>query len=128
VQQLSGAAPDVQAASVGGGRTVNVKSVLQKSGLFAGMIIVGVGGLTEERGALNNLSRGGGVPGTVVTNQSTRPGGGPGGVLGQVVVKGSGDATDTLAGSPTARGAHVGSTLGRGRNLLQSSPVKKLKT
>jgi hypothetical protein len=54
VQQLTGAGPDVQAASVGGGSTVNVKSVVQKSGLFAGMIIVGVGGLTEERGALNN--------------------------------------------------------------------------
>jgi hypothetical protein len=58
VQQLSGTppavGPDVQAASVGGGSTLNVISVVQKFGLFAGMIIVGVGGLTEERGALNN--------------------------------------------------------------------------
>jgi hypothetical protein len=50
----------------------------------------------------------------------------PGGLgrLGQVVVKVLVNAILGASGS----GAHVGSMSGRGRNLLQSSPVSKLKT
>jgi hypothetical protein len=124
VQQLSGAAPDVQAASVGCGvSTWKVASVVQKAGVFAGINSVGVKG-----GAGGDIAKGAvhkkspvGLRGRGVITQGMRVGGM--GVLGQVVVKVL--ANDTFG---SGSGAHVGSTSGRGRNLLQSSPVSKLKT
>jgi hypothetical protein len=123
VQQLSGAAPDVQAASVGGGSTLNVTSVVQKAGVFAGITSEGVKGGAGGEGAKGAVHKKSpvGLRGRGVITQGMR-GGGPG-VLGQVVVKVP--VNDTFG---SGSGAHVGSTSGRGRNLLQSSPVSKLKT
>src|SRR5262249_2857726 len=124
VQQLSGAAPVVHFASVGTGLfTVNVRSVVQNGFVFAGICSTGVkGGVGGTKGAVNN-SVGGGNPaggGGGVVAQGTLP---PR-TLGQVVVTAS--ANVTLG--PSGLGPHTVLRFGRGRNLLQSSAVTKLKT
>jgi hypothetical protein len=124
MQQLSGAEPVVQLASLGiGVFTVNVRSVVQNGFMFAGICSAGVkGGVGGTKGAVNN-SVGGGNPGgggVGVTAQGMVPLG----TAGQVVVTES--ANVTLG--PSGSGPHTVSRLGRGRNLLQSSAVRKLKT
>src|SRR5262249_5731638 len=128
VQQLSGAAPVVHFASVGtlSGSTVNLRSVVQNGfGLFAGICSTGVkGGVGGAKGGneLNNSELGAGNPGAVVTFHVK---GGLGRTLGQLVVT---DAGSNITLSASGLGAHSVSRFGRGRNLLQSSAVTKLKT
>jgi hypothetical protein len=104
--------------------TVNVRSVVQNGfGLFAGICSGGVkGGVGGTKGGneLNNSELGAGNPGAAVTFQETSP---PR-TLGQVVVTASVNVTL----GPSGLGAHTVSTFGRGKNLLQSSAVTKLKT
>src|SRR5262245_6674048 len=123
VQQLSGAAPVVQLASEGGVFTLNLKSTVQKVGLFAGISSEGTGGgpgVAMGSMNVNSWSALGGW-GSCVAVQVTSPG--PGGAV-QVVVMSSANVTLGLSGL----GAHVVSTPMIGRNLLQSSPARKLKT